>query len=123
MAMSQRRSRRRFLKEASALALSAYVAEGLPAAQPRRSERIRVGVIGTAGQANFNIGDPNRPNEGVQNEEIVALCDVDENRAAAARQRFPKARFYTDYRVMLDKQKDLEAVVISIPDHHHAFAA
>ncbi len=114
--MTLRSTRRRFLQETSALAVSAYVAgSGLPA-QPRPADRINIGVIACAGQAGFNIG-------GVRNEAIVALCDVDENRAAPVRKQFPKAAFYTDYRQMLDKQKDLQAVVISTPDHHHAFAA
>lgn len=114
--MSKRQSRRRFLQETGALGLAAYVAGSVVPAQPKPAERIRIGMIGTAGQAGFSFG-------GVQNENIVALCDVDENRAAAARTKYPKAAFYTDYRVMLEKQKDLQAVVICTPDHHHAFAA
>src|ERR1700758_3440999 len=120
--MSQRQSRRRFLKNASALAVSAYVAGTLSAAQPKRGERVRLGIVGTNGQANYNVGElQNKQNAELC--EVVALCDVDENRAGPARERFAKARFYTDYRVMLEKQKDIDAVVVSTPDHHHAFAA
>src|SRR5207244_7967784 len=54
--------------------------------------------------------------------ESVARCAVDANRAAPVRQRLGNARFYEDYRRMME-QKDLQAVVVSTPDHHHAFAA
>ena len=51
--------------------------------------------------------------------EIVALCDVDENRAGAARTRFPKATFHVDFRKLID-QKGLDAVLVATPDHMHA---
>ena len=44
-------------------------------------------------------------------------------RARDAFNKYPSVAKYDDYRVMLDKQKDIEAVVVSTPDHHHAFAA
>jgi predicted dehydrogenase len=52
---------------------------------------------------------------------IAALCDVDEKRSAKAREQFPQAKFYTDFRRLLD-QKGLDAVVIATPDHSHAVA-
>lgn len=116
--MSMRRSRRRFLKETASLAVSASLGASLWAApqEARNGERIRLGIVGVANRGRANL-------DGVAHEEIVALCDVDENNAVEVRKRFPKAAYYSDYRVMLDKQKDLQAVVISTPDHHHAFAA
>ena len=54
---------------------------------------------------------------------IVALCDTDDNRAAGTYKKFPKAKRYKDFRVMLEKQKDIDAVTVSTPDHVHAFAA
>lgn len=54
------------------------------------------------------------------NENIVALCDVDWNLAAPAAERFPHAKVYTDYRRMLDKEKDIDAVMVATPDHTHA---
>jgi predicted dehydrogenase len=54
---------------------------------------------------------------------IVGLCDVDENRAQKSRERFPKAKFYKDFREMLDKErKNIDACSISTPDNVHAIA-
>jgi predicted dehydrogenase len=117
--MSQRRTRRRFLQETAAVGMSAYVAGGvLTAAQP--SQRVRLGIIGCGNRGAANLAGVAREEKLA---EIVALCDVDDSNAVAARKRFPGAAYYNDYRLMLDKQKNLDAVVVSTPDHHHAFAA
>ncbi|KPM31914.1 Putative NADH-dependent dehydrogenase [Croceitalea dokdonensis DOKDO 023] len=56
--------------------------------------------------------------------DVVALCDVDAINLSAARKKYPKARIFADYRVMLADMKDtIDAVVISTPDHTHAPAA
>jgi len=60
---------------------------------------------------------------GVQSENIVALCDVDAVRAEAAARKHPAAKRYQDFREMLDKEKGLDAVVVSTPDHVHAIAS
>src|SRR5262245_58801208 len=55
---------------------------------------------------------------------IVALCDVDEKYAAKEFAKYPNAKRFTDYRVMLDKMgKEIDAVVIGTPDHTHAVIA
>lgn len=114
--MSNSINRRHFLLGSAGLAASAAMAGTSLAAEqqrPRPSDRIRLGIVGCAhrGAANLN---------GVAREEIVALCDVDTNNARAARQRFPRARFYEDYRRLIDCN-DIDAVVVSTPDHLHAF--
>ena len=77
---------------------------------------VRLAVIGVADRGAENL-------KGVAAESIIALCEVDEPRAAKARADFPKAKFFTDYRAMLDKVgKDIDAVVVSTPDHTHAHA-
>jgi predicted dehydrogenase len=53
-------------------------------------------------------------------ENIVALCDVDPNYAAHTVKKYPDAKFYIDYREMLDKQKNIDGVVVATPDHTHA---
>ncbi|MCS7016158.1 MAG: Gfo/Idh/MocA family oxidoreductase [Gemmatales bacterium] len=106
--------RRTFLKQ-TALFTSWSVMRGA-AFTYGANERLRVGAIGIAGQGTANIN-------GVvaAGGEIVALCDVHESRkeVAALRQRFAAARFYADFRHMLDKEK-LDAVIVSTPDHTHA---
>jgi len=77
-------------------------------------ERLNIGVIGVANRGGANL-------QGVSGQNIVALCDVDENYLAAAAQRFPRAKTYHDFRRMLD-QKEIEAVVVSTADHTHAMA-
>src|SRR5947208_15900611 len=55
---------------------------------------------------------------------IVALCDVDEKYAAKEFAKYPGARQFKDYRVMLDKmRREIDAVVIGTPDHTHAVIA
>ncbi len=56
----------------------------------------------------------------LQTENVVALCDVHAGNMAEAAIQFPGARQYTDWRKCLE-QKDIDAVIIATPDHHHAF--
>ena len=53
--------------------------------------------------------------------DVVALCDVDSNNLAAAKKLYPNAKMYSDYRIMLKEMAtDIDAVVVSTPDHTHA---
>lgn len=80
------------------------------------SEKLRIASIGTAGQAMADLGQVIRDGD-----PIVALCDADEGRARDAMLRFPDAKFYADWREMLEKeQNNIDAVVIACPDHIHA---
>lgn len=55
---------------------------------------------------------------------IAFLCDVDDRRAAASRKAFPQAKYYKDYRELLDREhKNIDAVTVSTPDHNHAMIA
>lgn len=78
------------------------------------NEKLNLGVVGTINRARANI-------DGVKSENITALCDIDDKLLAAAQARFPKAKTYADFRRMLGR-RDLDAVVISTPDHTHAVA-
>ncbi len=51
---------------------------------------------------------------------IYALCDVDPGYAGHIFKGYPKAKIYSDWREMLDKEKSIDAVVIGTPDHNHA---
>jgi predicted dehydrogenase len=116
--MSRRLTRRRFL-QTTAAAGAATLSGGLLRGEdkkPAANDRLHVGVIGVAGQGESNINELVRAGA-----EIVALCDVDEKRAGKARERFPEAKFYVDYRKLID-QKGLDAVLVATPDHSHALA-
>jgi predicted dehydrogenase len=77
---------------------------------------VKIGIIGCGGK-----GWADREN--VAGEDIVALCDVDENALQRAAKLHPGARLFRDYRRMLDEVAELDAVTVSIPDHQHAPAA
>ncbi|MCH7687363.1 MAG: Gfo/Idh/MocA family oxidoreductase, partial [Planctomycetes bacterium] len=80
------------------------------------SDKLNIAGIGVGGMGTADL-------RGMESENIVALCDVDSKRAAGSFQRYPKAARYKDFRVMLEKQKDIDAVVIATPDHVHAVAS
>jgi predicted dehydrogenase len=107
-------SRRHFLQAGAAALCAGPLLAGEKKLSP--NERLHVAVIGVNGQGDYDM--KNVANAGA---EIVALCDVDENRAVEARKRYPRARYYTDFRRVFD-QKDLDAVVVATPDHMHALA-
>ena len=77
------------------------------------SEKLNIAGIGIGGQGRWDLQQVNSQN-------IVALCDVDWGYAAGTFKEFPKAKQYRDFRVMFEKQKDIDAVVIGTPDHIHA---
>ena len=58
----------------------------------------------------------------METENIVALCDVDWDRAARTFQKYPKATRHRDFRKMLEQEKNIDAVVVATPDHTHAVA-
>jgi hypothetical protein len=80
-------------------------------------EKLNVAAIGCGGQGASDLNDAART------ENIVALCDVDEERAAASFKRYSKAPKYKDFRVMLEKEKSIDACTIGLPDFMHATIA
>jgi predicted dehydrogenase len=78
------------------------------------NEKLNVGVIGVGGRGGANL-------DAVKGENVVALCDIDDGALNGAAAGFPSAAKYSDWRKLLDRN-DLDAVVVSTPDHHHAFA-
>ncbi|MBY0526448.1 MAG: Gfo/Idh/MocA family oxidoreductase [Gemmataceae bacterium] len=111
------RNRRQFLKQSALAGVGFWAAGGVSAAEPKgANEKLNIALIGCGGQGGSNLG-------GVSSENIVALCDVDEKRAAAAFTKYPNVKKYADFRKMLEDQKDIDAVVVSTPDHMHAPAS
>src|SRR5262245_32477497 len=103
-------TRRQFLRATSVATAGAWVT-GCKAPATRKlsaNEKLNLGVIGTANRAAQNLSH-------VATENILALCDVDDEFLAAAKQRFPRARTYNDFRKLLE-QPDLDAVIVCTAD-------
>lgn len=112
-------TRRQFLQY-TALAAGATALTAFPAVTPRRlgaGDKLRIAAVGGGGKGESDI-------ECCSGEEIVAIADVDESRAGKSKERFPRAKFYFDWREMLEKEeKNIDAVTVSTPDHMHAMVA
>ncbi len=104
--------RRDLIKSAAGLTI---LKSGMLRGQNAPSNKLNIALIGVWGRgtAHYNT---------IRNENVVALCDINDLRTKEALQLFPKAKTYWDWRRVLD-QKDVEAVVICTADHHHAFIA
>jgi predicted dehydrogenase len=127
-------SRRDFLKSTSVVAAGALIIPNFLSCSP--NNRLNIALIGCGGRGEDNWGyftdfgkdEKQKKREKDRNivtmhENIVALCDVDDIRAAEAFKAFPKAKRYKDFRVMFDEMANqIDAVIISTPDHTH-FAA
>ncbi len=108
-------SRRSFIKKTSAAAaftiVPSYVLGGPENTPP--SEKLNIAGVGVGGKGSSDI-------DCVASQNIVALCDVDWNKAAHTFNRYPNAKRFKDFRIMLDEQKDIDAVIVATPDHNHA---
>ena len=83
------------------------------------SDRVNIAGIGAGGMGGGDIATVSKLGTN-----IVALCDVDDARAAGSFNAFPNAKRYKDFRVMLEKEeKNIDAVTVGTPDHIHAVAA
>jgi len=114
-------SRRRLIgRGAAAAALTIVPASVLGARKKRAAKpkapapgaKLNVAVIGLGA---CGLADADR----CIGHNIVALCDVDWTLSRVAMQRYPKAARYRDFRRMLDREKSIDAVIVSTPDHTH----
>ncbi|HDL18284.1 MAG TPA: Gfo/Idh/MocA family oxidoreductase [Bacteroidetes bacterium] len=112
---AKRLSRRKFLERAATVSafsiIPAHVFGGPGRMAP--SDKLNIAGVGIGGMGNVNL-------ENMATENIVALCDVDWNYAGKVFEKYPKAKRYKDFRLMLEKEKNIDAVIIATPDHAHA---
>jgi predicted dehydrogenase len=109
-------NRRQVLAGVGAIGAGALGLGGPPARAraPDPQDKLNLAIIGCGGQGFENLTR-------VAGENVVALCDVDERRAAEAFKQHPRARRFRDYRKMFDDMhRQIDAVVVSTPDHMHA---
>jgi predicted dehydrogenase len=114
--MPNRINRRELLRTTALTGIGVWLGgAGRTAGQEKSpNEKLNIAVIGCGGQGGENL-------RAVAGENVVALCDVDEARAAAAFAAFPKAKKFRDFRRMFDQvQRQIDAVTVSTPDHMHA---
>jgi predicted dehydrogenase len=125
-------SRRGLMGAAVGVAAAAFSVPVLGAARRLApSDRVNIAVIGAGGKGADNMTH-------LLDQNVVAACDVDFDRVwrgmlnkhsdvradrRPLKETYDKATRFVDYRKMFDAQKDIDAVLIATPDHHHAVAA
>ncbi|MCY3017707.1 MAG: Gfo/Idh/MocA family oxidoreductase, partial [Planctomycetota bacterium] len=112
--MEHRTHRRNFLKAGAVAGAGVLILRsGMLRGADAPSNKLNIACIGVGGRGAADMG-------GVAGENIVALCDLNEQNLAAAAKKYPKAQTYADWRKCLG-QKDIDAVVCATTDHTHAF--
>ena len=116
--MAIRNSRRRMMIDTSLVGAGVWLSSSASArAATSPNEKLNIALVGAGGRGAANLAE-------IASENIVALCDVDQRRAAESYNRYPDARKYVDFRRMLDDlDQQIDAVVISAPNHIHAPAS
>ncbi len=119
--MKKRSTRRDFLKNSGKAALAFTIVPRFVLGGPGHippSDRLNIAFVGVGGKAEAHLGALKGT------ERFVAFCDVDDRRAANGYKEFPDVPRYKDFRKMLDAAgRDIDAVVVTTPDHTHAVAA
>jgi predicted dehydrogenase len=117
IASSEQRSFRPTRRQFGRALASGAIAIVAPAIVRGRNlnERLNIAMIGVGGRGGANLGQ-------VASENIVALCDVFEPFVSRAATKYPHARQYGDFRRLYDDAGKFDAVVVSTPEHAHAFA-
>jgi predicted dehydrogenase len=116
-------SRRDFLKKGLTAAAGFYIVPRHVLGGPgflAPSDKLVIAAVGAGGKGGDDIQHFFKSGKA----EIAVLTDVDDRRSVDSRKDFPKAKYYKDYREMLDKEhKHIDAVSVSTPDHMHAVIA
>jgi predicted dehydrogenase len=115
-------TRRDFIRNASLAAAAFTIVPRFVLGKGYRapSDMLYVAGIGAGGKGTSDIANFAKSGKA----EIAYLCDVDDRQAAKSVAAFPKAKYYKDFRQMLDKEhKHIDAVSVSTPDHNHAVQA
>ena len=119
--MNKNLSRREFLRRATVTAAglwaAPYVTRGLRVASP--DELLQHASIGSSGMAHSDIQRIMRGGRA----RLVAVADVDLNKARALKKDFPDVKIYQDWRELLDQEKTIDSVNVTVPDHMHAAIA
>ena len=118
----KQQSRRSFLKNSALIGAGIFIIPrhvlGRGFIAP--SDKLVIAAVGVGGKGESDISSFFKSG----NCTINYLCDVDDVRSATSRTRFPKAKYYRDWREMYDKEhKNFDAVSVSTPDHNHAVQA
>jgi predicted dehydrogenase len=116
------RSRRDFIRNSSMAAAGFFIVPRhvLGRGYVAPSDKLNIAGIGVGGKGESDLAEFAKSPRA----NIVALCDVDDRQAKKSRDRFSKAPYYKDFRVMLEKEKNnIDAVSVSTPDNTHAVAA
>ncbi len=115
--MRERTSRREFILRSGASGLGLlFLKQGASARTYQANQRLNVAIVGCGGRGHWFVS--NIKNWG---QNLVAMCDVDEEKAASSFKLFPDVPKFQDFRKMLDAMdKQIDAVIVSTPDHTHA---
>ena len=112
--------KRDFLKTSVALASTTIIPSPLLASISSKKNSLRTAHIGVGGMGASDL-ESIASHKSVN---VVALCDVDENSLDEAQKKYPGAKSFKDYRIMLkEMSENIDAVVVSAPDHTHAPAS
>lgn len=112
-------NRRAFLKNTALGGTGLLILNGSSLTRSyQANDKLNVALIGVGGRGRWFVDT--MPN---LNTNVVAMCDVNERKASLSFEEIPEAKKYFDYRKMLDEmEKQIDAVVIAVPDHSHAAA-
>jgi len=114
MTNHRKSSRRQFLNQATAAGIVTIAAPAIVRGRGL-NDKLNLAIIGAGGRGAANLKD-------VESENIVILCDVNEEGINKAATKHTQARKIVDFRKVYDHAKEFDAVVISTAEHTHAFA-